>query len=157
MLSPRGQSSAWQGTKVLGSAISLAHPPAKIPKGISSHHGTCLHSTNTQHCASVDPSLRRVCLLPVPQGPSQSRPPKAKRAEPAPPAPVHLADPPANTPLARSHQSSTTSLAGCKQPRQEPHHSTVSPAPGREKVHTSLTVAPPTNTSFSRQYRGSDL
>ena len=52
LLSPRGQSSAWRGTKALASAISLAHPLAKIPKGTSSHHGTCLHCANTQHCAS---------------------------------------------------------------------------------------------------------
>ena len=36
----------------------------------------------------------RSASLPVPQGPSRSGPPKAKPAEPAPPAPVHLADPP---------------------------------------------------------------
>ena len=64
MLSPGRQSSAQQGTKALASAISLSHPPAEIPKGTSSHHQTCLHCVNTQHCASVDPSLRRVCLPP---------------------------------------------------------------------------------------------
>ena len=57
LLSPGGQNSAWWGTKALARAISLTHPPAKIPKGTSSCHGTCLHRANTQRCASVDPSL----------------------------------------------------------------------------------------------------
>ena len=46
----------------------------------------------------------------LPQGPSQRGSPKEKRAEPAPPAPVHLADPPQ---LIRQIPS-TTSLAVCK-------------------------------------------
>ena len=36
MLSPGKQSSAGQGTKARGSAISLSHPPAETPKGTSS-------------------------------------------------------------------------------------------------------------------------
>ena len=87
--------------------------------------------------------------------------------------PLSCGSTPSNTPLARSHASSTTSLAVCKQPRKGPQHSTVSPALGRgeDKVHTSLTVAPavgwgqtlglpaapPTNTSYSGQHRGSAL
>ena len=37
-----------------------SHPQAKIPKGTSSCQGTCLHCSNTQGCASADPSLQRV-------------------------------------------------------------------------------------------------
>ena len=33
LLNPRGKSSAWLGTKARTSAMSLAHPPAKNPKG----------------------------------------------------------------------------------------------------------------------------
>ena len=58
-----------EGTKALVSAISLSHHPAKIPKGTSSRHRTCLHCTNAQRCASVDPSLRGVCLPPRAAGP----------------------------------------------------------------------------------------
>ena len=47
---------------------------------------------------------------PVPQGPSRSGSPKEKRAEPAPPAPVHPADPPQLI----CQIPSTTSLAVCK-------------------------------------------
>ena len=35
LLSPKRQSSARWGTKALGNTISIAHPPAKIPKGTS--------------------------------------------------------------------------------------------------------------------------
>ena len=55
LLSLRRQNSAQWGTKALASAISLSHPSAKILKGTSSHHQTCLHRANTQHCASVNP------------------------------------------------------------------------------------------------------
>ena len=80
MLSPGRQSSAQRGTKVLASVISLSHTPAKIPKVTSSHHQTCVHPANTQSCASVDPSLRWICLLL--QGPSHRGLPTAKLAEP---------------------------------------------------------------------------
>ena len=80
-----------RGTKALARAISLSHPPDEIPEGTSSHHQTWLHRANAQHCASVDPSLH---FLPVLQGPSHRGPPTAKRTKPAPPTPVHLADPP---------------------------------------------------------------
>ena len=62
VLNPGRQSSAWWGTKALGSTISLSHPPAEIPKGTSSRQRPCLHRANAQRCASVDPSLRWVCL-----------------------------------------------------------------------------------------------
>ena len=57
VLSPGQQSSAWRGTKALTSTISLAHPPAKIPKGTSSCQGICFHHPNTQRCPSEDPSF----------------------------------------------------------------------------------------------------
>ena len=70
VVGPRTTELSWRGTKALASTISLAHPPAKIPKGTSSWQGNCLHRTNTQCCASVDPSLQRGSdSLPVPQGP----------------------------------------------------------------------------------------
>ena len=69
VLSPGRQSSAQRGTKALASAISLSHSPAEIPKGTSYHHRSCLHGANSQCCASVDPSLLRVCLLPGATGP----------------------------------------------------------------------------------------
>ena len=50
--------------------------------------------------------------LPVLQGPSCRGTPMAKRAKPAPPAPVHLADPPWL--IRQTHQSSTTNLAVCE-------------------------------------------
>ena len=89
----------------------------------------------------VNPSDGSASLL-VLQGPSCSRPLTAKQAKPAPPAPVHLTDPPLL--ICQIPSSSTTSLAVCKKPIKGPHHSTVSPAPGREEdeVHTSLTVVP---------------
>ena len=84
---------------------------------------------------------------------------------------MHLVDPPqliCQIPSKKHHK-----LAVCKEPRQGPYYTTVSPAPGRgeDKVHNSLTVAPgvgwghtsgltvalPTNTSYSRQHRGSAL
>ena len=65
----------------------------------------------------------------------------AKRADPAPPTPVHLVDPPQLICQIPSKQHHKPGM--CKRPRQGPHHSTVSPAPkrGEVKVHTSLTVA----------------
>ena len=79
LLSPRQQSSAWWGTKALASAISLPHPPAKIPKGTSSCQGTCLHHANTQRCASADHPSGGSDSLPVAQGPSQRGSPKEKK------------------------------------------------------------------------------
>ena len=93
LLSLRIESSAWQGNKGTGKHHLPLPFPAVIPKGTSSHHRTCLHQANTQRCAPGDPSFQWVCLL-VLQGPSCSRPPTAKQAKPALPAPVHLADPP---------------------------------------------------------------
>ena len=58
--------------------------------------------------------------IPVTQGPSQSRSPKEKQAEPAPPAPVHLA----YLPQLICQIPNTTSLAVCKQTRRAtPAHS----------------------------------
>ena len=109
-MSPGQQSSAWRETKALASAILLAHPPAKIPKGTSSCQGACLHrKTPNAVLLWIHPSGGSDSLL-VLQGPSQSRSPKEKQAEPAIPAPVHLADPPQ---LIRQIPS-TTSLAMCK-------------------------------------------
>ena len=94
LLSPGEQSSAWWRTEALGSAISLTHPPAKIPKGTSSHHElACTTQTLNAVLLRIQPSDGSASL-PVPQGPSPSIPPKAKQAESTPPAPVHLADPP---------------------------------------------------------------
>ena len=167
-MSPGRQSSAQGGTKVLASAISLAHPPAQIPKGTSSRQGTCLHRANTQHCASADPSLGGSDSLPVLQGPSRSGSPKEKQAESPSPAPVHLAHLPRlirQIPAPQSWQ--------CASSPDGPRHPTVNPTPrrGEDKAHTSLTVAPavgwgqtsgltvapPTNASYSRQHRGSAL
>ena len=141
VVEPRGQSSGWQGTKVLTSAISLAHPSAKIPKGTSSCQGTCLHCANTQCCASVDPSLQLVCLHPGATGPSRSEPPKEKRAESASPAPVQLADPPRLIGQIPSKRHKPGSVQ-VHQTGATPLHSESCPGRGEEKVHTSLTVAP---------------
>ena len=143
MLSPRQQSAAWRGTKVLASTISLAHPPAKIQKGTSSCQGTCLYHTNTQTPNAVllrtHPSGGGSDSLPGPQGPSRRGSPKDKRAESAPPAPVHLADPPQLI-----HQNPAPQAWQCASSPDGPCYPTVNPAPrrGEEKVHTSLTVAP---------------
>ena len=98
----------------------------------------------------------------------------AKQAKSALPAPVHLADSPRlirQIPSKQHHEPGSVQVAHSGV--HGPHHSTVSPAPGRgeDKVHNSLTVAPavgwgqtsgltaalPTNTSYSRQHRGSAL
>ena len=116
----------------------------------------------------IHPS-NRSASLPVLQGPSCRGPPKTKQVKPTPPAPVQLADPPRLTCQIPSKQHHKPG----KEPRQGPHHSTVSPAPGsgEDKVHTSLPVAPvvgwgqtsgltvalPTNTSYCLQHRGSAL
>ena len=79
MLRPGQQSSTWWGTKALDSAISLAHPPAKIPKGTSFHQGNCLHAqTPNAVLLWIHPSGGRSDSLPVLQGPSQSRSLKEK-------------------------------------------------------------------------------
>ena len=165
LLSPGRQGSAQWGTKALASTMSLSHPPAEIPKGTSFHHRTCLHPQMPNvvllwiHLSDWPASLL------VLQGPSHREPLTAKCTKPAPPAPVHLVDPPQlirQIPL----KPGNVQVAQTGAP-----HSTVSPAPGRgeEKVHTSLTVAPavgwgqtsgltvvlPTNASYSRQHRGS--
>ena len=86
------------------------HPPAKIPKGTSSCQGTCLHHANTQRLLLQIHPYGRSHSLQVLQGPSRSGSPKEKRAELAPPAPVHPAYPPQLI-----HQiPSTTGLAVCK-------------------------------------------
>ena len=74
---------------------------------------------------------------------------------------------PANTPDPQHHKPGSV----CASSPDGPCHSTVNPTPrrGEEKAHTSLTVAPvvgwgqtsgltvapPTNASYSRQHRGS--
>ena len=133
VLNPRG-TELGRGTKVLVSTISLSHLPAKIPKGTSSRHRTCLHHANPQCCDSVDPSLQWPTSLLVLWGPSRREPPTAKLAKPPLLCLCTLQIHSSNTPLARSHQRSTTSLAVCKQPRQGPHHSTVSLALGEGKI-----------------------
>ena len=71
-MSPGGQSSAWWGTKVLTSPITLAHPPSKILKGTSSCQGTCLHAqTPNAVLLRIHPSSGSDSL-PVPQGPSRA-------------------------------------------------------------------------------------
>ena len=73
LLSPGKQSSGLQGTKAIARAISLAHPPAKIPKGTSSCQGTCLHSAQTPNTVllRIHPSGGSDSLpVPVLQGPS---------------------------------------------------------------------------------------
>ena len=110
--------------------------------------------------------------LPVLQGPSHRGHPTAKQAEPAPPAPVHLADPPRlihQIPSKQHHKPGSVQVA---QTVATPLHSESCPwERGREGTHTSLTVAPvvgwgqtsgvtavlPTNTSYSRQHRGRAL
>ena len=165
LLSPGRQSSAWRGTKALDSAISLAHPPAKIPKGNSTCQGTCSTQTPNAVLLRIHPSGGSDSLL-VPQGPSRSRSPKGKLAEPAPPALVDLADPPQLIPRSPAPQAWQ-----CASNPDGPRHPTVNPAPrrGEEKAHTSLTVAPAvgrgqtsgltaaptTNSSYTPQHRGS--
>ena len=116
----------------------------------------------------IHPSGGGCDFLLLPQGPSQSGSSKEKRAEPAPPAPVHLAYPPQ---LIR--QSPSTTAWQCASSPDGPRQPTVNPAPrrGEEKAHTSLTVAPavgwgqtsgltvapPTNSSYTPQHRGSAL
>ena len=171
MLTPQDRSQLGRRTKALASTISLSHPPAKIPKGPSSPHQTCLHHTNIQCCASVvHPSNRSTSLLLL-QGPSHRGPLTAKGAKPTPPTPVHLVDPPqlkSQIPSKQYHKPGSVHVA-----QTETTPLTVSTAPGRgeDKVHTSLTVAPvvgweqtlgwtavpPTNTSYSLQHRGSAL
>ena len=133
-----GQSSARWGTKALGSTISLAHPPAKIPKGTSSRHGTFLHHANTQRCASVNPSHRWVCLPPGATGSLPQRTTKAKRAEPAPPTPVNYADPTrlmGQIPLKQHHKPGSVQVA---QTGATPLHSESCPwERGREGTHQS--------------------
>ena len=97
------------------------------------------------------------------QGPSQSGPPKAKPAEPAPPATMHLADPPRllrQIPSSQHHEPGSVQVA---QTGATPLHRSPAPGRGEDKVHTSLTAAPvvgwgqtsgltaasPTNTSYS--------
>ena len=79
---------------MLGSPVSLAHHPGKIPREPVPF--TELASTvQTPHAVLlwIYPSDGSASLLGL-QGPSRNRPLKAKGAEPTPPVPVHLADPP---------------------------------------------------------------
>ena len=167
VLSPGRQSSAQWGTKALASTISLSHPPAEMPKGTSAHHQTCLHHANAQCCSSVDPPSQ-CCRAPSYRGPLMT-----KGAKPAPPSTVHLVDPPR---LIRPWPDPIEAAQQAWQCASSPdggHTTPVIPAPGRgeDKVHTSLTAAPavgwgqtsgltaalPTNTTYSRQHRGSAL
>ena len=137
-MSPGGQSSAWRGTKVLGSTISLAHPPAKIPKGTSSHHElACTVQTPNAGLLWIHPSDGSASL-PVLQGPSQSRPPKAKGAEPTPPDPMHFTDPPwllRQIPLNQHHKPGSVQVA---QTGATPLHAETCPwERGREGTHQS--------------------
>ena len=90
LLSPGRQSSAWRGTEALASAVSLAHPPAEIPKGTGS--GMELAGTHKYpalcFCGSIPPTG-------LPPSRCRRAPPAGdQRPKPAPPAPVHLVDPP---------------------------------------------------------------
>ena len=166
LLSPGRQSSARRGNKGAGKCHLPLPSPAEIPKGTSSLHRTCLHHTNAQQCVSVYPSLRQVCRasLLVLQGPSYRGLPMAKRAKPAPPTPVHLADPPqliGQIPSKQHHKPGSLQVA---QTGPTPLHSESCPwERGRQGTHQSdcapavvwgqtsgLTAAPPTNTSYSR-------
>ena len=80
--------------------------------------------------------------LPVLQGPSCRGPPSAKRAEPAPPAPVHLADPPQVIHQIASRLHHKPGSVQVAQTGATPRHSESYPGRGEDKVHTSLTVAP---------------
>ena len=170
LLSPgRTELSGW--TKALVRAISPSHPPNKITKGTCSHQQTCLHSANAQHSLLlIHPSDGSASLL-VLQGPSSRGALMAKLAKPAPPAPVHLADPPHllhhwPDPIETSQQA--------WQCANSPHRGHTIPQwvlpLGEGKIrytHTSLAVAlavgwgqtsgltgaPPTNTSVSGQHR----
>ena len=172
MLSAGGQTSAWWGTKALRSAISLAHPPAKIPKGTSSVRTLLAPGKHPMLCLllRIHPSNGSASLLML-QGPSQSGPPKAKRVESAPPSPVHLADPPRlirQIPSKQHHMPGSVQIA---QTEATPLHSESCPGRGEDKVPTNLTVAPvvgweqmscltaatPTNASYSRQHSGRAL
>ena len=169
LLNPGRQSSA--GTKALASTISLSHPQPKFQREpVPSTKLACTMQTPNTVLLWIHPSDGPASLL-VLQGHS-CRGPLAKLAKPAPPAPVHLADP---SPLICPWQDPMEAApqAVCKQSRQGPHHSTVSLVPrrGEDKVHTSPIVAPvvgwgqtsgltaalPTNTRFSGQDRGSAL
>ena len=75
LLSPGQQSSAWQDTRALATAISLTHPPAKIPKGTSSCQGACLHRKSNAVVLRIHPQnhpFGGADSLPVLQGPFQS-------------------------------------------------------------------------------------
>ena len=125
----------------------------------------CTTQTPKAVLLQIHPSSGSDSLL-VPQGPSRSRSPKEKQAEPAPPAAVHLADPRQVIRQIRAPQAWQ-----CGSSPDGPRHPTVNPTTrrGEEKAHTSLTVASavgwaqtsgltvalPTNASYSRQHRGS--
>ena len=100
----------------------------------------CTTQTPNAVLLCIHPNDGRASLL-VLQRPSCKEPPMAKPVKPDYPTPVHLADPP------RLMGPWPDPIEEAPQPwhhRQGPHHSIVSPAPGRgkEKGHTSLTVAP---------------
>ena len=95
---------------------SPAPSPSPIPQPKSQREPVpvrelaCTEQTPNTVLLQIYPSGNRSDSLPVLQGPSRSGSPKEKRAEPAPPAPVHLADPPQLI----YQIPSTTSLAVCK-------------------------------------------
>ena len=135
-MSPGPQSSAWQETKALASAISIAHPPAKIPKGTTSCQETRLHHTNTQYCASEDPSLRGSDSLWCCRAPAESD--LRRKSE------LSLPLPPLSNPPRYYTRSPAPQAWQCASSPNGPCHPTVNSAPrrGEDKAHTSLTVAP---------------
>ena len=169
MLSPGRRSSACREQR-----RSPVPSPSPIPQPKSQREPVparelaCTAQTPNAVLLWIHPSGRGSNSLPVPQGPSGGRSGKEKRAELAPPDPMHLANPPQlirQIPPPQAWQC-TSSPGG-------PRHPTVNPTPrrGEEKAHTSLTVAPavgwgqtsgltaalPTNASYSRQHRGRAL
>ena len=169
-MSPGRQSSAWQGNKGAGKHHLPLPSPSQNSTGnqFPSLNLLALHKTPNTVLLWIHPSYGSASLL-VLQGPSCRVPPPAKGVKPAPPASVHLTDPPMlihQIPSKQHHKPGSEQVA-----RQGAPHSTMSPAPGRgeDKVHTSLTVAPVVGlgltsdltaappTSYSGQHRGNAL
>ena len=140
-LSPRRQSSAQQGTRHWP-----APSPSPIPQPKSQREPVpitelaCTTKTPNTVLLWIYPSDGSISL-PVRQHPYRSGPPKAKQAEPAPPIPVHLVDPPrliCQIPQKQHHKPGSVQVT-----HTGPYHSTVSTASvrGEDKVQTSLTEA----------------
>ena len=110
-MSPGRQSAAWWGTKALTSTISLTYPqPNTQREPVSAKELACTTQTPKAVLLWTHTSRSRPDSLKLPQGPSLRGSPKEKLAEPAPPAPVHLA----YLPQLIYQIPSTTSLAVCK-------------------------------------------